>query len=92
MTPLISALEEHAQEYDAPPQAHAEEEEEEGRRRPQVRGGARQVRYYIMRAHTAAINVSAFYYYICVRLLVHMRARSLAAGACTLVCIRADEA
>ena len=65
MTPLLSALEERAQEHDAPPQVHAEEEEEEeeeGRRRPQVRGGARQVHYYIMRAHTAAIK--------CVRILL----------------------
>ena len=61
MAPLLSALQERAQEH-APPQAHAEEEEEEeGRRRPQVRGGARQVHYYLyMRAHTTAMYVSAY--------------------------------
>jgi hypothetical protein len=84
-----SALQERAQAH-APPQEHAEEEEEEeeeGRRRPQVRGGARQVHYYLyMRAHTTAIYMSAYCYYICVRILAHMRARCLAAGACTREC------
>ncbi len=68
MAPLLSALQERAQEH-APPQAHAEEEEEEeeeeGKRRPQVRGGARQVHSYLyMRAHTTATYVSSYYYYV----------------------------